>query len=408
MLVGTVSMASAQSAVVSQSSADAAAPQAWLDDPSLLVRGIELAADRFGIGAPPKPPGEGFFATSGQTVSGAGWLSGGGGYRQFVFGDRAYLEGAAGLSMRLYKVAQAKFEWPRVGGRAVTLGSQTLWHDLTQVEYFGTGPDTVESMRSQYRVRYVDVIGYATMQPTGYLTINAKGGALRGIDIGGGAGPFRHDLPDTRAVFPDEPALRPDVEPQFRHAAIDIIADHRDQPGYPIRGGLYRASWSEFWGPSDGILGFRRAEVEGVQFVPLGWLSIALHGWGVLTDTSDDRHVPFYMMATLGGHALRGYHTYRFSGRNLLYTSVEPRLHVTSHIDAAFFIDAGNVAAAAGDLNLDHRNWGVGLRLHTTTSTLARLDVARSHEGWRFIFSTTDAFRLSRLTRRAPQVPFNP
>jgi hypothetical protein len=409
VLLGTASMTSAQPASAGQPPEFPGPPgQALFDDPPLLMRGVELAADRFGIGAPPKPPGEGFFATSGRTVSGAGWLSGGGGYRRFVFSERAYVEGSAGLSMRLYKVAQAKFEWPRVGGRSLTLGSQALWHDLTQVEYFGTGPDTVEAMRSQYRISYVDIIGYTTMRPTEHLSINAKGGTLRGIDIGGGTGPFRQDLPETRAVFPDEPALSTDAAPRFRHAAVDVIADHRDQPGYPSRGGLYRAGWSGFWGPSDGILGFQRAEVEGTQFVPLGWLSVALHGWGVFTDTSEGRYVPFYMMPTLGGHALRGYHAYRFSDRNLLLTSIEPRIHVTPLIDAAVFFDAGNVAPTAGDLNLDHRNWGVGVRLHTATSTLARLDVARSHEGWRFIFSTTDALRLSRLTRPAPQVPFSP
>jgi hypothetical protein len=49
-----------------------------------------------------------------------------------------------------------------------------------------------------------------------------------------------------------------------------------------------------------------------------------------------------------------------------------------------------------GDLNLDKTSYGVGLRVHSRTSTLARLDVARSREGWRMSFKLSDPFRLAR------------
>jgi hypothetical protein len=411
-LIASVSIAAAQEAPPSQAGAAPAPPLTvgLFNDPPVLVQGLEWASDRFGLGKPPGPPRAGFFMTSGGTVPGAGWIAAGGGYRMFVLGERAFVEASGGASMRLYKTAQAKFEWPQVRGRALTLGSQLLWRDLTQVHYFGAGPATLDSMRSQYRVHYLDAIGYATAQASRFVSVNATAGILRSARVTSATGPFRRDAADTRTLFPDEPAFRAEAIPRFRHAGISVVGDTRDEPGYPSRGGLYRAEWSSFWGPSDGILSFHRIETEGVQFVPLagGRWSAAVHGWGVFTDTSEGRYVPFFMMATLGGHALRGYHAYRLSDRNFLLASVESRLRLTARIDGAVFFDAGNVAATARDLDFARRNWGVGVRLHTPTSTLARLDVARGDEGWRVVFNMSDPFRLSRITRRAPQLPFNP
>ena len=79
-----------------------------------------------------------------------------------------------------------------------------------------------------------------------------------------------------------------------------------------------------------------------------------------------------------------------------------------THVDAALFWDAGNVAPRVGDLNLDKRSWGAGLRLHTRRQTYARFDMARGDEGLRFAFRLTDPLHLSRLTRRTAPVPFVP
>ena len=109
-----------------------------------------------------------------------------------------------------------------------------------------------------------------------------------------------------------------------------------------------------------------------------------------------------------GGNTLRGYHDYRFHDRHLLVVNAESRWALFSHVNAAAFVDAGNVAARVGDLNLDKTSYGVGLRVHSRTSTLARLDVARSREGWRMSFKLSDPFRLARRSLRTTVVPFVP
>jgi outer membrane protein assembly factor BamA len=138
-------------------------------------------------------------------------------------------------------------------------------------------------------------------------------------------------------------------------------------------------------------------------------VTLALHGWLAASDTSEGGWVPFYLQPSLGGHnTLRGYIDYRFHDRNLLVANVEARFAIFTHLDAAVFADAGNVAAHLSDLNLDKRSYGVGWRLHSRESTFARFDIARGAEGWKFLFRLNDPLQLSRLTRRLAPVPFVP
>src|SRR5262249_35442121 len=115
------------------------------------------------------------------------------------------------------------------------------------------------------------------------------------------------------------------------------------------------------------------------------------------------------MLPALGGNdTLRGYYDYRFHDRDFLVASAESRWALFRDVDAAAFFDAGNVAPRPRDLNLKKTSWGGGLRVHTRTATLARLDIGRSSEGWQVFFKLDDPFRLGRLSRRTADVPFVP
>jgi outer membrane protein assembly factor BamA len=200
-------------------------------------------------------------------------------------------------------------------------------------------------------------------------------------------------------------------QPRYLYTETSVTSDTRDQRGHPTRGGLYRAAWSAYSDRDAGTFSFRRYEAEGARFVPLArnLLVVAVHGWLVATDTAAGRTVPFYLMPSLGGNnTLRGYTDYRFHDRHLVLFTTEARVAVFTHLDAAAFVDAGNVAARVRDLDLGKRSYGVGLRLHGAGTTFARFDVARATEGWRFVFRMNDPLRLSRWARRTAPVPFAP
>ena len=151
--------------------------------------------------------------------------------------------------------------------------------------------------------------------------------------------------------------------------------------------------------------------MEAAGFLPLGdsRVVIAAHGWLVTSDTGEGQSVPFYLQPGLGGqNSLRSYDDFRFHDRNLMLVTVEARLAMMTHVDAAVFVDAGNVASRVGDLNIDKRSYGAGLRLHSRRQTYVRLDVARGDEGWRLVLRLTDPLKLARLSRRTAAVPFVP
>ena len=242
-----------------------------------------------------------------------------------------------------------------------------------------------------------------------WLSVDGRFGWLKKPSLSSSSGPFDRNFPDALQVFALDPGVTQPTS--FLHGDVAVRADTRDHPDHPTTGGLYRAALGAYSDRDLGQFSFRRYEAEAVQLVPVvgkTWV-IALHGWGVFSDTSAGDTVPFYMLPSLGGgNTLRSYHDYRFHDRNLLLASAESRFALFRHVDAAVFFDAGNVAPRASDLDLKKTAYGAGLRVHSGTSTIGRLDVAQGHEGWLVFFKLSDPFGLTRRSERATVVPFVP
>jgi hypothetical protein len=378
------------------------------NEPRGLAKGIAWIEAR-GDGDNERPSAR-FYAELGHMVTGAGWIAAGPGFRQPFWGGRMTFDASAALSWRGYKMAQSRVEFPRLADRRLAVGAQVLWQDLTQVRYFGGGRTSLETATTDYRLRAADVVAFATWHVSRHLRASGGVGVLSRPRLSSSAGPFDRGEPDTLAVFADEPGAR-GRQPRFVHADAAIAHDTRDHPGYPRSGGLYRAGWSTYRDRADGTLSFNRWELEAAQFVPVarGRGVLALHAWTVFSDPGEAGAVPFYLLPSLGGHnTLRGYADYRFHDRHLMAVSVESRWALWPHLDAAFFFDAGNVAARVTDLDLARTSAGFGLRLHTTKTTLARFDVGHSAEGWRIMFKLSDSFRMGRLNKRTAAIPFVP
>ena len=129
----------------------------------------------------------------------------------------------------------------------------------------------------------------------------------------------------------------------------------------------------------------------------------------MFSDTSAGNEVPFYLMPSLGGdRTLRGYHNFRFHDRNLLMASAESRWALFRQVDAALFLDAGNVAPRVGDLDLQKISYGAGVRVHTRTATIGRMDVSHSQEGWQVFFAMSDPLMLKTRAQRNTVAPFAP
>jgi hypothetical protein len=397
---------------------DAPAAQApargLFEEPAPLRKGIEFGAKRMGSDEEPtQPPKNGFYPEFGNMVTGAGWISAGVGYRRSFMGDHALFDASTGLSWRAYKMAQARLEFTPLDDDRVAFGTQLRWQDLTQVNYFGEGPDALETDRSEYRLKSLDTVGYTVVRPRQWLSVFGRLGWLSSPNLLQPAGAFSRGNPSTIEVFPGDRVFQLAEQPDFLHGEAAVVIETRDEPGYPTSGGVYRAAASRYSDRDAGRFSFGRYEAEAAHFVPFGVnrnVVLAVRGWLVGSTTGEGQAVPFYLMPSLGGsNTLRGHTDLRFHDRNLVVVNTELRVAIFEHLDAVGLFDAGNVAARFGDLNFDKRSYGVGVRVHTRTATVARFDVAHGSDGWKFFFRMNDPLRLSsRHNKRTAQVPFTP
>jgi Omp85 superfamily domain len=380
----------------------------FVAEPRFIRRAINLATRTIGDGSGTK---SGLYPEFANMPTGAGWISAGPGYRQYLFHDGLVIDSSAAVSWRLYKMAQARIELPKLAHSRVSAGSQVMWQDLTQVTYFGIGPETADGNRSEYRMKYTDLTGYATLRPVRWLSLGGRVGWLHRPTLLNPAGSFKRGNPATQTIFTDDPVYELTEQPNYLHSELTVTADTRDSRSHPSSGGVYRAAFANYADENAATFSFRRYEAEAAQFVPLAdrRIVLAVHGWMTATDTDPGQVIPFYLMPSLGGaNTLRAYTDFRFHDRNLLVLTAESRFALFSHVDLAAFADAGNVAARVGDLNLDKRTYGIGVRMHTGRATIARLDVAHGADGWRIVVRTNDPLHLSRLSRRTAAAPFVP
>jgi hypothetical protein len=386
------------------------APTGLIAEPTLL-RKLANASD--GLVAREHEPSDGLHAELGHMITGAGWIAAGPGYRLHVLDGRAFIDASAEVSWNLYKVAQGRFEWPHLAHDRLSVGGQASYQDLVQVNYFGLGPDSLKANRSAYRLNNADFAGYATVRTTAWLSVSGRFGWITKPSLSTATG-RSVTVPNTVDLFSESSAPGIETQASFVHGDLLVAVDWRDQPGHPTSGGLYRAAIASYSDRSADASSFRRYEVEASHFVPLftrKWI-LALHAWEVFSDTSSGDVVPFYLMPSLGGqNTLRGFYDYRFHDNNMQSFNVESRWALFTHVDAAVFADAGKVSPRAGGLDFTDlkSSYGVGLRLHNATSTLARLDVGHSSEGWRVFFKISDPFKRSTPAfGRSTVIPFVP
>jgi outer membrane protein assembly factor BamA len=282
---------------------------------------------------------------------------------------------------------------PKLARSRVAVGTQVRWVDFGEIDYFGIGPDTLESAKTMFGVEATHAVAHATLRPTRWMNIDGEIGVLSTTLKDQGPGPVAES---------DHPTFIP--------TQVAMTIDTRNFREHPTSGVMLRGAAARYDDRDTGAFSHTRYEGQAAGFLPMFGerIVLALHGQ-VVTTPLDKGNVPFYMMPALGGAtSLRSFADYRFHDRSTLLAQAELRLAMMTHVDLAMFVDAGNVAARIQDLDLDKRSYGAGLRLHTRRQTFARFDVANGAEGWRFLLRLTDPMAFLRLERRAAVIPSVP
>jgi len=268
----------------------------------------------------------------------------------------------------------------------------TKYEHSPRMAYYGLGADSREEDQTLYKLDTFSADVRAGYRFT--RSFNA------GVDFIGGhvhTGPTSDDsVPSIETIFnaTTAPGLFDDTS--FIGWGGFAGFDTRDVPRGPRRGGFYGINFNRFVDLAGGRYTHRQLELEGQQFIPYfnETRVVAIFARVRFAYTGqDDRVVPFYFLPTLGGNFdLRGFNNYRFHDNNAFSATVEHRWYVFTGLEMAVFLDGGETVPETGSVAFSGLKYsgGIGFRARIQDAVVLRFDVARSREGFRWIWSMSD------------------
>jgi len=323
----------------------------------------------------------GFMVAFGDIKRGSGFAPGAGYGQPLPGGGVIVLKGA--YSINNYKMVQMAAQSAPVAGGQVILRGRARWQDAPSVRLYALGSDSPD-FRTGYAETKTEVSGETAWTPVPFLRFLA-GIGLEQFDTG-----LAHDAaPAGALLFAGMPGAGAD--PRYLHSQASAAIDSRDTPGYSRRGSLLNVAFHDYQQTTPGPYAFQRADAVGEQYIPVmrDHSAVFLRLHVATTMAAADHAVPFFLLPDLGGRDLRGFSDYRFRDRHAIDWTAEYRWFALEFLDAAVFYDAGKVVSTRSSLDFTglKSSVGAGVRLHSAKSTLVRLELAHSREGFRFIIA---------------------
>jgi len=174
---------------------------------------------------------------------------------------------------------------------------------------------------------------------------------------------------------------------------FQISNDSRNRLGNPTSGGENRVSGGIFKDIKNDQHIFWEASIDFTRYFHLFYnRTLVFRVAGRKTDTLDDGTIPFYYQSELGERTtIRGFQRGRFRDFDMFLSTAEYRYPLStkagSGIEALLFVDAGQVSNdIVNNLSFHefHVGFGGGFRLYGTEGTIARIEVGKSEDGFRF------------------------
>jgi outer membrane protein assembly factor BamA len=317
----------------------------------------------------------------GQMGTGGGFALGPDYFREDLARGEVSIHAGAYASTRQWTKLLAEVSAPHFARNMLFWNLGAVHHNYNSIPYYGSGPSSEKTARSNYRYEDFAADTAFGIQPLPFLKAGVSAGHLR-MNVGPGS--------DSRYIssefaFPLTVGIQ--QQTNFRRWGSFLQIDYRDSPTGPRSGGYYVVNYDDYHDSSLGLHSFRRLDAEAHQFIPFfnKRRVIALRGRTALSYPDRNQAVPFYLQSVLGGSEdMRGFRPYRFYDNNLFVMNAEYRWEIFSGLDGALFADAGKVFARRGDLNFDdlESSVGFGLRFNVRNAPFLRLDVGFSHEGF--------------------------
>ncbi len=340
----------------------------------------------------------GFRAKLGNMVTGGGFAAGPEYFREDLLGGNLTVRSSAQFSTRGYSKYEAETALPRLWGDHLLLNVLGSHRNYGGIGYYGRGPDSEKSRRTNYRLEDTSFDAIAGIHTKRFFKF---GGSIGGLWVNVGPGTDSR-YASTEQVF--GPAQAPGLDRQTDHLRTAVFGqfDYRDNPNGPKAGGNYVFEYSWYNDRKLGVFGFRRMDIDAQQYVPFlnKTHRIALRAKGTFTESDPGQTTPFYLQPVLGGSDdLRGFRPFRFSDTNKVVYNAEYQWEIFAGLDGALFFDAGKVMPRRSLLRFSdlETDAGFGLRFNVRNATFFRIDVGFGHEGFQVWFKFNDAFNSRRF-----------
>ena len=305
---------------------------------------------------------------------------------------------SAAASLKQSFIGEASVRFPGTIGHDEYVRSRGLYlalygrrRDFPQEDFFGLGPDSQASQRSNHAQR--DSFGEITAGLEKGLLKTGVGVGYLEVSIGAGTDTR---MPSSTAIFSPEdmPGVSDRsqfvvIQPFLEFATVDRAVSDRS-------GVRYRFSVAQYRDRDLDRYSFVRWEADVRHYVSFvkDTRAIALRAVAASARPGAGQQVPFYLQPTLGGaRSLRGYRTFRYRDRSAVLLQAEYRWRINEFVTGALFYDTGAVAASLDQLGRFERNYGIGLRAGNRMGSAFRIDFAfGGREGNRLLIRFDDVF----------------
>ena len=324
----------------------------------------------------------------GNIVPGAGFAAGPQYTRTGLWNGRLNVILQARASINQSYLGSIDLSLPHLFSDRVSLDFGVAHRNISEMPYYGPGPDSRKTGRSNYRLEDTNL----ELRP-GFRLYKGLRAGLIGSYLANNVGEGHSSLYiSSDRQFDPNAAPGIDRQANFWRGGGLVEYDWRDRPSDPTSGGKYSAQYVRYLDRDFGRYSFLRLDLNASHYIPLfnHTRVIALRAASSLTSTSGNQRVPFYLQPALGGpDTLRGYRFNRFYGDNSTMVSAEYRWDVSPILQMVAFADGGKVFNRWEQWNLHdlQSDVGFGLRLKGRQSKVVfEFDSGFSHEGFQIWF----------------------
>lgn len=293
--------------------------------------------------------------------------------------DEVRLHASISGSTRHYYLMDAGLDMPHLASDHVFANFYAVHFDFPSMEYYGPGPNSHKTGRSDYLLENTSFQTRFGLQPFRHLRLGVTWNYLL-VNVGPGRD---HEYADAEQLYSSVPGM--EQQAGFLQGGGFVQFDWRDHPLSPHSGGNYTAQFTTS-DAAEGAYSFRRLDLEAQQYIPFfnERRTIALRARIQATDPYSGNQVPFYLQPTLGGaDDLRGFRAFRFYDNASAVANIEYRWQIFYGMEMALFADAGQVYDRWEQINFRRleKDFGAGWRFNMNNAVFMRIDAAFSREG---------------------------